>query len=367
MHRPRITTDPTRLLERWAGILSLMKTFSPLILAGENMIPQLLPILEGQGMFPDAVLSAGPEERTVCGIAGIRREALRDLPPSAGICVCRLGGVELAHELASYTDLPVLDAFLPLGSRMFAAHFDPRIIAGNMDRIRSVRALLSDDASRDVFDRTLAFRLSYDLGLMPAHGGPQYHHPPAAPRAGDVIVDAGAYDGDSAASFAAATDNRVRIYAFEPDAKNLAALRRTLRGARLDDIVETIPMALWREEGYVPFGGSGPGAHIGETDADQVRATTIDAFCSARGIRPTLVKTDVEGADIDALRGAARTVSSCRPRLALSVYHRPEDLWEIPLLAARLRPGSRFSLVRHPSPEALAELVCYVYDPPAGP
>ena len=54
------------------------------------------------------------------------------------------------------------------------------------------------------------------------------------------------------------------------------------------------------------------------------------------GMRPNLIKMDVEGAELLGLMGAQRIMSDFRPRLAISVYHLPDHLWEIPLFIAAL-------------------------------
>src|SRR3970040_942599 len=54
---------------------------------------------------------------------------------------------------------------------------------------------------------------------------------------------------------------------------------------------------------------------------------------------PTLIKMDIEGAEYDALLGARRLIKEHTPSLALSLYHRPEHLWQLPILAHRLSNG----------------------------
>ena len=48
------------------------------------------------------------------------------------------------------------------------------------------------------------------------------------------------------------------------------------------------------------------------------------------GLRPDFVKMDIEGGEMAALKGMSRTLEACHPRLAIAVYHKPEDLWNIP-------------------------------------
>lgn len=354
--------DVTVLLGGWQGILQRMANFSPLVLYGAKHIPQILPFLHQHNVFPKYVLDMEDRGGSTCGMDHVGPQLLESMPTSTGVGVCCLGGIELAQALKRFSDFPVLDAFLPLGHTMFAPHFDPRDIAKNIDRIKSVRSLFADAPSRSLFDRLIAFRLTCDLRLLPMPDTPLYYFSATTPRPGDLIIDGGAYTGDCARSFVAFTGNRSKVYSFEPDMANFMALRHSVQKAGMADRIEPVPMALWREETFVSLSGQGSSACVHDNAEQQVRATTLDLFCSKRRITPTFIKMDLEGAEQEALHGGQNTIASCRPRLALSVYHRPEDLWEIPLLVSRIRPDSRFSLVRHSGPEALAEVVLYVYD-----
>ncbi|MFH1618985.1 MAG: FkbM family methyltransferase [bacterium] len=56
---------------------------------------------------------------------------------------------------------------------------------------------------------------------------------------------------------------------------------------------------------------------------------------------------DIEGAELDALKGAAETIKKNRPKLAICIYHKPSDLFEIPLFIKSLVPEYRFYLRQH--------------------
>ena len=73
--------------------------------------------------------------------------------------------------------------------------------------------------------------------------------------------------------------------------------------------------------------------------------TTIDEVLGER--RLTYVKMNIEGAEIDALQGGRNAIRKWQPRLALSIYHRPSDLWRIPQLVLELDPGYRLYLRQH--------------------
>ena len=62
----------------------------------------------------------------------------------------------------------------------------------------------------------------------------------------------------------------------------------------------------------------------------------------------TILKLDVEGAEREALCGAAQTIARCKPRLNVACYHRNEDLYALPLLVHELNPEYEIFLRHHP-------------------
>ena len=75
------------------------------------------------------------------------------------------------------------------------------------------------------------------------------------------------------------------------------------------------------------------------TAADNIETVILDDFL--HGERVTFIKMDIEGAELDALRGASRIIKEQKPKLAISIYHRLEDIIEIPKLIISLRPDYR--------------------------
>ena len=71
---------------------------------------------------------------------------------------------------------------------------------------------------------------------------------------------------------------------------------------------------------------------------------TIDDVLGDRPL--TYVKMNIEGAEIEALRGGRNAIRRWTPRLAISAYHRPSDLWRIPQLVLELNPDYALYLRR---------------------
>jgi FkbM family methyltransferase len=145
--------------------------------------------------------------------------------------------------------------------------------------------------------------------------------------AGEVIVDAGAFNGILMNIFAAQVGPSGRVLAFEPDAINR---ERALRNWKLNGSpahVELIPVGLWDCRTEVQFcergalGSSafwdGPGGH-----KVKIHTTTLDHVVSERNLgRVDFVKMNIEGAEIKALRGAMETIRRFKPHFAISSDH----------------------------------------------
>ncbi len=168
-----------------------------------------------------------------------------------------------------------------------------------------------------------------------------------APRRGDVIIDAGACFADTALAFAASAGPGGRVLAFEIDPGNLEVARHNLRrNDRISSRIELVAQGLGRTAGTLYMHGSGPGARLSnEPDGLQVPVTTIDEFV-ARHVLPRVdfIKMDIEGSESDALKGGRETLTKCRPRLAISVYHHAADIARIPVWLNGLGLGYRFFL-----------------------
>ena len=78
------------------------------------------------------------------------------------------------------------------------------------------------------------------------------------------------------------------------------------------------------------------------TSGDVIRTISLDAFLQDE--RVTFIKMDIEGAELEALQGAERVIRECKPKLAVSIYHKKEDIWEIPHLILTYCPDYRFYL-----------------------
>lgn len=215
----------------------------------------------------------------------------------------------------------------------------PANILTHGPEIRAARALF-DTAGKTEFDRQLNLRLHADISGDP-DPGVQYFPSDFFPVSDEeYFVDCGAYDGDTFQSFVAESGGQFsRFVALEPDPDNFSTLQKRIPN---DDRVCAYPFAVGSRREILPFASNADSSSISTSGDLQVQSVRLDELLE--GQRPTYIKMDIEGFELDALGGARKLLRSCRPKLAVCVYHRPDHLWRVPLLIHELIPDCRMTL-----------------------
>lgn len=172
----------------------------------------------------------------------------------------------------------------------------------------------------------------------------------------EVYIDGGAYTGDTVMEFMNRTDNNYKeIYLFEPDKKNY---KKLIENCNKIDRINIINKGLWSRENELKFSSNiGANCSVKELGNISISVTSLDSILIKTEAQPTFIKYDIEGSEYEALMGARNVIANYKPRLAICVYHKPEDLYEIPKLIKDLNPLYKLFL-RHYS-NANVDTVCY--------
>jgi len=238
----------------------------------------------------------------------------------------------------------------------------PARILESASQIRRAFNILSDDRSREEFVAHLHFRLTARYQLLPAKSTPAYFPPGLVSEFSDdcIFVDCGAYDGDSMRQFLRHQHGHFgAIVAFEPDRRNFETLANYVRslGAETASRIHLHHGAIGDHTGETPFDETGDMSAAVHPDATgKVALFALDDVVRPEGSE-IYIKFDIEGFEQQALEGARSLLRAQRPTLAVSAYHRPGDLWEIPLYLHDLDIGYRLSL-RTEGDDGM-DLVCY--------
>jgi FkbM family methyltransferase len=144
----------------------------------------------------------------------------------------------------------------------------------------------------------------------------------------DHVLDCGAYDGDTARIILSNFSDVKNITMLEPDLYSYGKLHRWIETVS-DKNLKAIPKAASNINGTIGFISMGTSASRMADDADEnIECCRIDDM--EFETPPTIIKMDVEGAELEALKGARNTILKYAPKLAISVYHLREDLIAIP-------------------------------------
>ena len=192
-------------------------------------------------------------------------------------------------------------------------------------------------------------------------------------RDAEIFVDAGAYVGDSLERFIWSVNGMFKhIHAFEPGEVQFAAMQYRVRRLVSEWALDPACISLVNK-GISSISGV---AHVvsegelirtrleeGHANAESSKALEIstvsldDYFSDGEY---TLLKVDVEGSESELLAGATQSIRRFRPRIALSVYHFPTDIFELPLQCKSANSDYVFTLGHHSS--LLVDTVLYCRD-----
>ncbi|MFM9330659.1 FkbM family methyltransferase [Paenibacillus mesotrionivorans] len=169
------------------------------------------------------------------------------------------------------------------------------------------------------------------------------------PLPNEVFIDAGCFDGHTILAFREFTGKMgyKHIYGFEPHTESFAVTMNTLREHRVDHV--TIQnKGLWNTAETLHFGedNHNGGAGIAADGALKIETIRLDDVVDSEN-KVTFLKMDIEGAELNALHGASGIIRRDKPRLAICVYHKPEDILEIPSYILSLNEEYRLYLRHH--------------------
>jgi len=221
--------------------------------------------------------------------------------------------------------------------------------------------LWADEASRRQYLAELQWRLSLDFSYLTGRTPFEQYFPSDLFRLTDseVFVDCGAYDGDTLRSFIEKKREVFQhIVAIEADSRNFRRLEQYVMSlpGEIANRITIHEVALGATRGTVNFDASGTRSSTVCTEGpSRIIAAPLDGLLDEQ--RPTYIKMDIEGSEYEALEGSRETIERSVPVLAISVYHRPEDMWRIPMFLAGLSDDYRLYL--RPHKLVCWDLLCY--------
>lgn len=222
--------------------------------------------------------------------------------------------------------------------------FDTSFYIENEKLFEKARSLLADEQSKRVFDSVISYKLAGKISyLKKIETTPdEAWNNILSPQSYINCVDCGAYNGDTAKEMLFRCKNVKKIYALEPDGRNF---RKLSSYAESEPGIIPVNAAAWNENTVLEFdAGGNRNANLFSVNTKKtvaIEAKTVDGIID---VPVDYVKYDVEGAERNAILGSRATIQKSSPDLLVSVYHRNEDLFDLPLLINEINPDYKLYL-----------------------
>jgi len=227
----------------------------------------------------------------------------------------------------------------------------PHHVYQEADRVRAAFQLWSDERSREEYLAQIRYRALGDWDcLSPPDPEPSYFPDSLfSLRPDEVFIDCGAYDGDTIREVLHRRgDSFSKLLALEPDPHSFEVVLRYIASLppAVSSRISAYPYAASSSRSRLRFNGTGEVTAAISTNGEIViEAVALDELL--QDLTPTFVKMDIEGAEIEALEGARKSIADHHPILSICLYHRQSDLWRIPLLIHSIHSGYRHFLRAH--------------------
>lgn len=266
------------------------------------------------------------------------------------------GSKKLLIQLCAFRVFGHLRIKLPLNDHNFDAHYsqtDRYVVARNQISVGYM------DANLDKFEIEGHHVYATKPGFCCAYLQKQYefhlNNISIKAEVGDYIIDAGMCWGETSVYFANQTGSTGKVFGFEFVPSNLTVAKSNVSlNSNFDSIIDIVTSPLWSESRlklyYVDWG---PGSRV---SSDEKRykydgtcdTITIDDFVQKNKVsKIDFIKMDIEGAELDSLKGAEGVIRKFKPKLAISIYHSLPDFSTIPRFINELDLGYKFYLGHH--------------------
>lgn len=257
----------------------------------------------------------------------------------------RIRGIAAKHNLYA-PDVPVA------GENLFDADF----FCKNEEKIMKARELFADERSREVYDELIRYKLDGRITHFEKTDREGGLFSPVLSGGYEVYCDLGAYTGDTVAEALALYPDIKKVIAFEPSPKTFAKLERNTAECTYE--LTLVNACAWNENGTAVFtdgsgrnsalsGSTGGGKTLSGAKIKEVVTATPDSYMQFSG-KPLLIKFDVEGAEREAIEGSKNAILNNLTELCVSLYHRSEDIFELPLLIHKLLPHHELFIEKTP-------------------
>jgi FkbM family methyltransferase len=239
-------------------------------------------------------------------------------------------------------------------------NLNKEIIIANLEKLNLVLSMLNDYDSKMIFSNYLKSAVTFSNEYL-SNTMPQYFPSFFQLTDKEIVVDGGAYIGDTLNDYLRIHKSFLQYHAFEPSMHNFVELSKNKISNNLFVYNKGLGLSnqnlLFHDGVESSTTSSFVSSTFNSNNLMEVQIVRLDDIIS----EVTFIKLDIEGAELDALIGSAHLISVCKPKIAVCVYHKFEHLWQIIDFLKSLRSDYKFSIRYHSLSNILTELVLYAY------
>lgn len=222
----------------------------------------------------------------------------------------------------------------------------------NKDMIIGCLDFFSDDLSREVYTLFMQTHMQRKPIRIPSCKPEEQYFPPdiKLSKGCSRFINCGSYNGDTVRRLHMLYGQIDALACFEPDPGNFQLLAKYLSDhhRQIAKSAVAFPCGVFSHEMQFRFAaGNLINSAITENGDSIIQCVALDH--ALPGFKPTFINMDIEGAELAALKGAETLIKENKPDLAISAYHAPNDMWEIPRYLHNLNLGYKFYLRNYSS------------------
>lgn len=241
-----------------------------------------------------------------------------------------------------------------MNAKSFTEKLPISYLEQNKEKYKRAYSLLDDEDSKEIY--LTMMRKAYlddDISKIVDREEEQYFDKKIIFSEEEVFVDCGGFDGETAARFVNRVNGRFKkIIIFEPEESKRNVIEKNLGNHEFI----LYNYGLWSKDTVLKFDARGDSASaVYEYGDSEIIVKTLDGTVFPD--EPTFIKMDIEGSETEALKGCKKIIEAYKPKLAICIYHKPEDLFEIPIMLKEMCPDYKLSVRQYA--DSRFETVCY--------
>lgn len=210
----------------------------------------------------------------------------------------------------------------------------------HLPELQEVYESLIDEESKKTFRGYWLGNIANRFSDIVYANTPHYICTGFIPERGSIVIDGGVCDGGTTVRF---LEMGYKVYGFEMDKANYKMARKVAEEKHFT--LENLGLGAYNHQmtyTHMPNPGS---SRLDLKGSETTQVVTLDSYVREHNLPSVdFIKLDVEGAELDVLKGAATTIARYKPILALSAYHKWDDFWTLMNFVKSIRPDYEFAM-----------------------